>query len=259
MGKALELVTAIATQPGTGAAATACSGVSLTIRDSRKPIHMLDLWHTGQAVGSVRLTSPFLHDTTVGMHLACPSGSQILMRGISQPLKTQDTLTITMEGSNGAGDIEHTSFLVYYEDLPGVSAKLISPAELKRRTVDIYAFENNIATGTSGCYSGAEAINVEQDQFRANTEYALLGCSIQVPVHCVRWVAPDWGNLGIGMPLVASEGWHNPFYFKEVSEQYGMSLIPVFNSSNKALITVAAAVAEAGTDAVISTVCARLK
>lgn len=259
MGKALELITATVTQPGSGSAASACSGNSLTIRDSRKQILMLDAWRTGQAVGSVKMTSPFLHDTTVGVHMAAPSGSQILLRGHKQQLKTQDTLGITMEGSNTASDIEHFSFLVYYEDLPGIAGRFITPQELKRRTVDIYAFENNISTGTSGCYSGTELIIAEQDQFRANTDYALLGCTIQVPVHAVRWVAPDWGNIGIGMPLSADEGWRNAFYFRDISELYNIPLIPLINASNKGLINIEAVTDENGTDAVISTVMARLK
>lgn len=259
MGKALELVTAIVTQPNTGTAATACSGNSLTVRDSRKPIHLLDIWRTGQAVGSVRITSPYMHDAVVGMHFACPSGTQILLRRQGMMLQPQDTLTITMEGSNGAGDIEHTSMLVYYEDLPGISGNFISPAELKRRLVDIYAAENNVATGTSGCYSGSELLTAEQDQLKANTEYALLGCTVQVPVHAVRWKAPDWGNLGIGMPVVATEGWHNPFFFKDLAEARNLPLIPVFNSSNKDLVTVEGVVAESGTDLVLSTVLGRLR
>lgn len=259
MGKALEVVTAFVTQPGSGQVAVACAGNSLTIRDSRKPIRMLDIWRTGQAVGSLRVTSPFMHDTTVGMHYACPDGTQILLRGQGMQLKTQDTLTLTMEGSNTASDIEHASFLAYYEDLPGISGKFISAAELKRRLVDIYAFENTIATGTAGCYSGSELITAEQDQLKANTEYALLGCTVQVPVHAVRWVAPDWGNLGVGMPVVATEGWHNPFFFKEMSELHSLPLIPVFNSSNKDLITVEGVTDENGTDLVLSTVLGRLR
>jgi hypothetical protein len=259
MGKALEIVTAIVTAPSTGASATACSGNSLTIRDSRRKITMLDIWRTGQAVGALQITSPFMHDTTVGMQFACPSGTQLLLRGQGMELKTQDTLELTMEGSATGGDIEHASFLVYYEDLPGISGRFISPSELKRRLIDIHAFENTLSLGTSGCYDGEEAINAESDQLKANTDYALLGCTVQVPVHAVRWRAPDWGNLGVGMPTLNTEGWHNPYFFKELSELHNLPLIPVFNSSNKDLVLLDGVVHESGTDAVISTVLGRLR
>lgn len=263
MGRALEMITALATAPSTGAAAAACtdapSANSLTIRDSRKAIRMLDVWATKQAVGSVRFTSPFLHDTTVGMHMAAPSGTAILMRGMAQELKTQDTIDITIEGSGTSGDCEHVSFLVSYDDLPGISGRYISPTELKRRGMEIYAFENNLSTDTGCCYSGGEAITAEQDQLRANTDYAILGCTVQVGVHAVSWTGPDWGYLRQGMPTITEEQWHNAFYFREISEIYGLPLIPVFNSSNKELVEVSAVTDENGTDLVLSTVCQRLR
>lgn len=259
MGKALELVTAYVTAPSTGASAAACTGNSLTIRDSRKPVHLLDAWRTGQAVGSVRITSPYMHDAVVGIHMACPSGTQLLLRDQGMMLQAQDTLTVTMEGSAGAGDLEHFSMLIWYEDLPGIEGNFITPAELKRRLVDLYACESNISTGTGGCYTGEELLTAEQDQLKANTEYAVLGCTVQVPVHAVRWKAPDWGNLGVGMPTLATEGWNNPFFFKDLASRRNLPLIPVFNSSNKDLVTIEGVVAESGTDLVLSTMLARLR
>lgn len=260
MGRALELVTVQATAPSTGAAATACTGNSLTIRDSRKGISLLDIWTTKQAAGSVKFTSPFLHDTSVGMLFQAPDGGSILHRGNKQQLKTQDELTVTIEGSATAGDLEHVSYLVYYEDLPGISGRFISASELKRRMVDVYAVKNTLACDTSGCYSGSEAINADFDQLKANTDYAILGCTVRVGAHALRWVAPDWGNLGVGMPmLVGAEQWHNARYFQELSEIYGLPLIPVFNSSNKGLVTIDAVQDESGTDPVVSTVMARLR
>lgn len=260
MGKALELVTAQATAPSTGSAATAVSGNSLTIRDSRKGIRMLALWRTGQAVGSVRIVSPYLHDAVIGMHFQCASGSQILMRQVEQPLYPQDTLQISLEGSATAGDIEMVSFLAQYDDLPGVAGQFIGAAELKRRLLDVTALEHTISTGTSGGYSGEESIVAEEDSLKGLTEYALLGATVQVGVHAVRWVGPDWGNLGVGMPcLNAGEGWHDAFFFRELATETGLPVIPVFNSANKALTYVSAATNELGADLVISTVLGRLK
>ncbi|MGW8286479.1 MAG: hypothetical protein ACWGPR_12255 [Candidatus Deferrimicrobiaceae bacterium] len=230
------------------------------MRDSRAPIHLLDVWHTGQAVGSVRITSPYLHDAVVGIDMVCPSGGQVLIRDHETLLKPQDTLVFTLAGSNGAGDIEHVSCLIYYENLPGISANLITYEEMRRRLVNLYASRNTISTGTAGDYSGNELIGVEEDQMRATTEYAILGCTVQVPVHAVQWTSPDLGNLGVGMPtLVAGEGWHNSFFFADLARRHKKPLIPVFNSANKALTYVAGVVAESGTDLVISTMMGQLK
>lgn len=260
MGKALELVTAQATAPSTGAVAAAVAGNSLTIRDSRKPIAMLSAWRTGQAVGSVRITSPYLHDAVCGIHMQAKSGSQILLREISQPLLPQDTLTITLEGSATAGDIEQFSFLAFYDDLPGVDGHFITAAEFRRRLVDLVAVEHTVATGTAGAYSGEEAINAEEDPFKSLTEYAILGATVQVGVHAMRWSGPDWGNIGFGMPVLNSgEGWHDALFFLRLAELSGKPVIPVFNSANKGLTYVSAATNEVGTDLVASTVLGRLR
>lgn len=260
MGRALELVTAQATAPSTGTAAAAVAGNSLTIRDSRKPIRMLGLWRTGQAAGSVRVVSPYLHDAVIGMHFQCASGQQVLMRQIDQPLYPQDTLQISLEGSATAGDIEMVSFLAQYDDLPGISGQFITAQELKRRLVDITALEHTISTGTAGGYSGDETIVAEEDSLKGLTEYAILGVTAQVGVHAVRWVSPDWGNLGVGMPVLnAGEGWHDAFYFRELAMDSGLPVIPVFNSANKQLTFISAATNELGVDLVVSTVLGRLK
>jgi len=94
---------------------------------------------------------------------------------------------------------------------------------------------------------------------KANTDYALLGCSVQVPAHAIRWRSPDWGNLGLGMPNANAAGWHDSFFFKDLSERYNLPLIPIVNSSNKDLIFIDGVTDENGTDAVVSTVLGRLK
>lgn len=261
MGKALEVVTGIVTAPGGGGAtATVCSGNTFTVRDTKKKVRMLDIWCTKQGQGTVRLTSPFLHDAVVGMGFVAPSGSSILMRGQSMELQSQDTITMTIDGSATAGDIEHGSYLVYYEDLPGISGKFINAAELKRRMIDTYVSQNTLALTTGGCYTGSETINAEEDQLKANTDYAILGCTVGVAaIHAVAWEGPDWGNLKIAMPVIAGEQWHNSFFFKELAEAHNLPLIPVFNSSNKSLTTIEGVVQESGTDLIVSTVMARLK
>jgi len=260
MGKALELVTFITTAAGaSGVAGAALAGNSLTVRNGGKAILALSAWRTGQAVGFVRFTSPFLHDGLVGVDLVVPSGQSLLLPVGEMELQPQDQLVVTMGGSATAGDIEHVSVLIYYQDLPGMDAHLIGYEEYRRRVVDFHAAKNTVTTGTTGQYTGAETIVAEQDALKARTEYALLGCSVQVGVHAIRWLGPDLGNLGIGMPAIAGLYSSNTTFFVELARRTGLPTIPVINSANKSLTYIDAVTDENGVDPVVSTIYGRLK
>lgn len=259
MGKALELISFQATAPGAGAAMAAVAGNSLTLRDSRAPIWLVAFWQRRQVSGFTRLTSPLLHDAVVGIQCTGPIGVSLSLRNSLQRLFTQDAVTAFGSGSATAGDIEQSCFLAAYEDLPGVNANLIDESELIRRGEEIYSWANTLALGTAGGYSGSEAVNTEQDQFKANQEYAIMGYEVSVAAAAVRWVSSDFGNLGVGGPSgAASEGVITHNWFVDLSNRSGMPLIPVFNSSNKALTLVDGLTDENGVDAVITTTAVRL-
>lgn len=259
MGRALELITVQATTPSAGASMSAVAGNSLTIRDTDKPVWMVAVWQRRQVAGFTRWTSPLLHDAVVGMQLTGPIGVTVQVRAQLQRLHAQDTLIAFGSGSAVAGAIEQSSFLAYYEDLPGVSARLIDVTELNRRGEELYCWSNTLALGTGGGYSGAELINAEQDQLKANRDYAILGYNVRVAAHCVRWVGSDFGNLGVGGPAGSgSEGLLTSKWFESLSELTGLPLIPVFNSANKGLTFIDGATDDTGVDLNMTTVGVRL-
>jgi hypothetical protein len=226
------------------------TGVSNTVRDSRKPIHLTAQWDRRQAAGVTRLTSALLHDSTVGIQHSCPTAG-ITTRIMTPPqtLFAQDTINIAMTGSAVAGDIEHMCMLVEYDDLPGVSARFISPSELSRRGKNHFSNTIVISSGTSGQFTGSVAINSAQDQFKANTDYALIGYVVDAnSAAAIRYVGPDWGNLGLGGPgYVQNELWDTSTWF------YDLGVIPVMNSSNKALTTIDCVQDENGGDPSVTT------
>lgn len=255
MGKALELITVRATAPSTGAAFAAISGNSLTVRNSRGTARILAGWQTAQTAGFRRITSPLLHDGTVGMQM-CGGVGATIYPFLGQKVEPQDTLSVYGTGSATAGDMEFASLLIHYPDLAGVDGRFIGVAELERRKESILAVPSTIATPTTGEYGVAEAINAEADQFKANTDYALLGATVQVGAAAIRWVGPDFGGLGVGMPGLKME---RADWFVWLSEHYGLPCIPVINSANRAMTMVDAVVDENGTDAIFSTIWARLR
>jgi hypothetical protein len=256
MGRGLELISAMATAPSTGAAFTALTGNSLVVR-AGKGASLLATWQTRQAAGFSRLTSPMLHDGSVGIQMGGPIGTTLQLVGAREVLQGQDTLALYGSGSATAGDIELWSGLVHYSDLPGVDCRLIGVAELARRLVDRVCVPNTLTTGVTGQYSGAEAISAEGDQFKADTEYALLGAVFQVAGHAVRWLGPDFGGLGIGMPAKNFD--RSSDWFVWLSELSGLPLIPIVRSPNKAMTMIDAVVDENGADAVVYTCWGRLR
>lgn len=262
MGRALELVSVQATAPGAGGAAgAAVTGNSLTIRDTRKNARIVALWSDRQGTGGVRLTSPLVHDTTYGMgsFVAAANGVSVFPAG--QPVQAQDTLTATITGSATAGDIEQSSFLVAYDDLPGVEGRFITPAEVRRRVVNLFTSTNTLATGTTGGYSGSEAVNAETDAFKANTDYALLGAAVYINAACsIRYDGPDWGNLGHGIPgFVNASNLDLMWWYWLLSNVTDLPLIPVMNASNKGLTNISALQDENGADPIVITQWAELR
>jgi hypothetical protein len=158
----------------------------------------------------------------------------MLPRPSVQPLYDQDVLSLTMQGAAVAGDIESVSMLVYYEQLEGVAARLISFDDLMKRGVESVTVENSITSGAGGGYTGAEALNAESDLLKGNQDYALVGYRVGVECCSVCWRGADTGNLRVAGPGNELSGDVTGSWFVNLSRWYGLPLIPVFNSANRA-------------------------
>ncbi|MEN6535737.1 MAG: hypothetical protein ABFD89_18885 [Bryobacteraceae bacterium] len=255
MGKALELIGTSATAPGAGAAFTAVAGNSLQVRDHRQKAYLIDISSIRQTPGFFRLTSPLLHDSTVGIQVLAPQIINQMFPPV-QELFSQDQLTAFGSGSAVAGDIEISTYTTFYEDLPGVEANLITADELRRRGEEIYSWQNQVVATGAGGYTGSQAITTLQDQLKANREYAILGAAVAVsgvPNAAIRYVGPDWGNLGVGVPLDGDDRGNNTFYFEMLSKFTSLPTVPVFNAANKALTFISMLCNENGVSVQVNT------
>ena len=239
MGRAVEIIAGFVTAPSTTfTALTMASGNTLTVRNCPldAEVKLIQAWALNQAVGTLRIRSPRLHDNVQGIRLDITAGDAkpLLPWGMAQKLIPQDTLTAELTGSATAGDIEQAAMLAYYSNLPGVDARLASAEDVIRRGVQLVSVENTITNGTAGGWSGEEAINAEFDLLKANTDYALVGYLIDVECAAVRWRGADTGNLGVGGPGDELGRDYTSDWFMRLSRHYGMPLVPVFNSANKA-------------------------
>lgn len=238
MGRALEVVTGQVTNATAFTDASVFAGNSFTVRSTRieAQILMLELWADTEDAGDLRIRSPRLHDNVDGLRFALRSGFMFPFgpRGISQKLISQDQLSVQMlQNVGGAGIVSQASFLLYYEDLPGVEANLITSEELRPRVRNILTTRNGVTGASSTAYTAEEAIVADADLLKANVNYAILGYIVDADVTTVRYRGSDTGNLGVGGPGASTLNEVTADWFVKLSELYRLPTIPVFNASNK--------------------------
>jgi hypothetical protein len=257
MGRALEVVTSFVTAPSTTlTAAAAATGNSLQIRsaDVRSKVWLINAWSFNQAVGVTRIRSPRLHDAVNGIRWRQPAAQVIphwpadIIAAFPQFLIPQDTLTVEQSGSAVGGQIESNTMLVYYENLPGVAARLIDLPTLGKNQLNLTAVETTITGVITGQYGGGVLLNAaaNQQNLKANTDYALIGGLVDTRATVVRITGVDFGSLGVGFPGEPTLQDYTGNFFARMSAAYNIPLIPVLNSANAGGITVDVQTNQAG-------------
>lgn len=259
MGVAMEVISGGVTAPGAVFTPwTPAPGNSLQIRSAPvdSKIYLINAWAENQVAGVMRVRSPRLHDNVQGLRMRVNASNTDSMfpctsdDGFNQFLVSQDVLTVEQTGSAVGGQIEAGSLLVYYTNIPAISARLIDNPTLQKSGINIIGQEVSITTGVTIAYTGQVAINAVNDNFKANTDYALLGIMCDTRVATIRIQGIDVGNLGIGVPGEPTQRHVYSNYFQRLSNTTGMPCIPVFNSANKTGILIDAL----GNQAAITTV-----
>lgn len=233
-----ELVGAIATQPNTGAAGTAITGTSLTVKNGKGKIAVIAGWSSRQVAGFSQLIVPSGHDTTRNWRagVAAAVGQLSMPIGMEMQVDAQELIASTIAGSNTAGDIEQDSWLVWYENFPGINMRTISDGEVERRVEKWTTVEASIAAVATGQIS-SELITADSDLLKANRDYAVLGMSSRTAAHNLTLQAPDFGNAIIACPGNLRPELTNQ-WFSVLSRATGKPLVPVFNTGNKAAVNV---------------------
>jgi hypothetical protein len=171
--------------------------------------------------------------------------------GTPWKLQPQELLSITIAGSNTAGDVETGHLLLHYDDLPGVTSRSIDWDDVLRRGEEQVTVQASIA-GSGAGYSGSEAINADSDLLRANRDYALLGMETYTPCGAITLSGPDTGNVRTGVPGndVRPDLCGN--FFAMLSRAYNKKLIPVINAGNRASTNIGVAMNENAGATVVS-------
>lgn len=245
-GPALDSIMTLLTNATGGGgwdALTAGSGDSLSVKSfpagSRAHLIMV---HAGNSTTKCdfSIRSPRMHDSTRGYRVGYdfnPTASgadgnpQILFPvGLMQEMYSTDTLVV--ETLATANDDVNAVLSIYYENLGGIDSRLITPAEVKARSVNLFGNRVSPTAGASNAYGTAEAINADDDRFKADTDYALLGFASDLPFTSLGIKGPDTGNVRAAAPGHWDSS-KTSRYFLDLSEKTGLPLIPVINSNNK--------------------------
>jgi hypothetical protein len=248
MGVGLEVVTSFSTAPGVAAfaATVACNGNSLQVRSAaiNSKVYLINSWAFNQVAGQFRIRSPRLHDAVNGIRFrveaayTAPRIGGYINGAFSQFLIPQDTLIVENEGSAVGGQIESGSMLIYYANLPGISARLINNAQLQQFGVNMTTIQASIAAVATGQYGGAVLVNAAIQNLKANTDYALVGGATDTRGTTIRITGIDFGSLGVGFPAEPTLTEQTSQWFQMHSLATGFPLIPVFNSANFGGITI---------------------
>ncbi len=243
MGQAIDTITGTVTAPGaTITALVAAAGDSYAVRNTNPGvgIWLLSMWANNNVAGVFRLRSPRLHDNVQGIRtqVFALTPLPLIAHSPVQRLYPQDTLIAELSGSGVAGQIESGILMLYYEDLPGVQARMMSPDQLQARGVNVLTVEVDVAPGAGGGYTGSSALNKTTDVLIANMDYALLGATFSAAVGAATIKGADSGNLRQPIPGIATMPQFTRDWFWRVSRFTGLPLIPIYNSANKAGITI---------------------
>jgi hypothetical protein len=251
-GVGLELLTGQTTAPGTTITAlTPSVGNTFTVRSAQigSPVFLAGFWGYNNAAGLLRVRSPRLHDNQQGIRLQLAAGisdSEYPRWGFKQSLIPQDVLVVENTGSDTDGDIEMGALLLYYGALPGVQARFCTPMQLQNWGLNMMGQYVPITPGDAGGYSGQVAVNSAVDNWKANTDYALMGYTVDADCLAIRIQGVDSGNLGIGGPGLSEVPELTSHWFAWLSAYYSTAMIPIFNAANKNSILVDVATNQGG-------------
>lgn len=234
----LETIAATVVAPGAGpTAAAAVSGDSLTTRAAVLGTQMFitAIVADQQAAGMVQLTYPSGHDTTRGLRVRGTANvpTTRVFRGLTMPVNPQELLSLSVSGSAVALDVENVALTLWYENVPGLSARLITDVELAERMEKIMSIDATITPTAGGTWSAPEALNAESDLMLPNRDYAIMGATFGAQCCMLGIRGPDTANVRVGIPGAEALPGETREWFVSMSRLTGLPTIPVINSGNK--------------------------
>lgn len=236
MGLAMEVLTGRVTNPGaTLTQLTANTGNSFQVRSfpEGQLAYLEGMWAQGATAGALQVHSPRMHDDVRGIRFNTTAAlvRNLLDDWAEQFLYPNDNLRVELSG--GGAEVDSGALLVYYQNLPGVDARLSTWDQIKPRIVNhLTVVVATAGPATSGDWSAGTVITTSSDLLKADTDYAVLGYTLDAECLAVGLSSADTGNLRVGGPgpveAIETRDW-----FVSLAQAHGTPHIPVFNSNNR--------------------------
>lgn len=235
----IETIGATVTAPGAGpTAAAAVTGDSLSTKAARvgSLVFITAICVDQQAAGMVQLTYPSGHDTTRGLRVrgAAAAPSNRMLTGLRMPVNSQELMSLAVSGSAVAGDVENIAMTLWYEDVPGLNARLIDRGTYESRVEKFMSVDASITATAAGVWSAAEALNAESDLLLPNRDYAVIGAGFGAEACALGIRGPDTANVRVAIPAFSAQAFDPRDWFVKMALETGLPTIPVINSGNKA-------------------------
>lgn len=246
MGAALQVINAFK-QGLTGGAFEALApgtGDSLTVQNvpQAAPAYLSEIWAANSAHQyELSVVASRFHDQQFGIRMSglassglAPSGRSELLNvvGADQRLFPSDVMTVQVNGT--AADNVNATLQVYYTDLPGIAARLAHWDWVQANLKNIVGIRVGVTPG-AGNWGASVALNSSDNRLHANTDYAVLGFTSNLPAAVVGLSGIDTGNLRVGGPVLA-DGERDSMLFVNHARFYSAALIPVINANNAGAI-----------------------
>lgn len=249
MGKVIEILTGRTTNPGaTLTALTANTNNSFTVRafNDASMATLWGIWGQNATAGAIRVRSPKMHDAV--QNLRYQNAAAVIRNLMPQPAMTRlyPTDVLTFEQSGGGAEVDAAALAVYYDDLPGGDARLSLWEQVSPRIVNLLTVEVAV-TGptTSGDWSAGNNLNASFDLLKADTDYAILGYTVDTASLAVGISGPDTANYRLGGPGPL-EPLEMRDWFIRAAISRNKPFIPIINSNNRGGTQVSVAKVGAG-------------
>jgi hypothetical protein len=200
--------------------------------------YLAEVWGTDNLHAmEVSITASRFHDQVYGIRGSVSSGASsapinraycISPIGIDQPIFPSDVLSVQVNGT--ASDDAIVTLLIYYQDIPGISARLATYEYVNAHTKNLVGINTNLTPG-DGVAGTSVALNASDNRLHANTDYALLGFSSNLAFASLTVSGVDTGNLKVGGPILGDPA-HDAMMYVDFARAYNAPLIPIINSNN---------------------------
>lgn len=157
--------------------------------------------------------------------------------GVNQRAYPSDVMVAQANGT--ASDNVNLTMATYYENLPGVDARLCTYDYVRGHTRNLVGIQIATTPG-AGNWGASVALNSSDNRLHAGRDYAVLGFTSNLALAAVSLTGVDTGNFGTGGPVLGDPNM-DASLFINYARSYNTALIPVINANNAGAIFIQSA------------------